>query len=67
MTIETVLAELVGKPLDEVEYRMHCMDIQTRLRRRGDEDFGPADGGPRPDRVSLIATRYGKVVAYEIG
>ncbi len=67
MTIEAVLAELVGKHLIDVEYRLHCMDLQTRLRKMGDEDFGPPDGSKRLDRVSLIATRQGKVVAYEIG
>ena len=66
VTTEAAMAELIGQPLDEVEYRLHCLDLQTRLRRRGDVDYGAPDG-ECPDRVSLTTTRQGKVISYEIG
>lgn len=64
--IEAVMAELIGQHLCEVEYRLHSMDLQTRLRREGDKDYGPPDGGPREDRVNLTTTRQGKVISFEV-
>lgn len=65
-TIDALIAPLIGLSLDEVEYRLHSADLQTRLRRMGDTDFGPPDGYC-PTRINLVATRQGKVVSYTVG
>ena len=64
--LDSIVSPLIGLQLDEVEYRLHCCNLQTRLRRRGDVDFGPPDGF-FANRVNLTTTRLGKVIAYTIG
>lgn len=64
--IDEIMITLLGQPLDEVEYRLHCCDFQTYLQRTGNKDYGPPDGS-NATRVNLTTTRQGKVITYTIG
>lgn len=59
------MAKLKGLPIDEVEYRLFCLDLRVRLQCEDGKDIGPPDGF-HSDQVNLFVER-GKVVNYTVG
>lgn len=66
--LDELMSELINKPLDYVEYRLHACDLMTYVREsRTESNAAPSSIKPNEQRIQLFANRDNIVTNYIVG